>query len=227
MDDILTAIYKTDPTVSLFDLKLSRSELEEVATFFNEFDFNPVISKSPPAAVWSQFWFREALDKAGEQSERCLFPAFTAMLLSVQNIKMIPDLACEMIRDALLLMTQAIQEARRARMQGRSGFSATRKMEADTTGGLLTRRQQDILEDVRMEQKQIQKATEVINYKRTDNVGISSFRTTQAKGSSRRLFFEVGPGRFEVNPLIETPKESQWKLGTGEFQGVPREERNI
>ncbi|KAH7828960.1 uncharacterized protein MONOS_8128 [Monocercomonoides exilis] len=38
MDDILTAICLTDPTVSLFDLKLSRSELEEVAPFFNELD---------------------------------------------------------------------------------------------------------------------------------------------------------------------------------------------
>ncbi|KAH7826958.1 uncharacterized protein MONOS_12257 [Monocercomonoides exilis] len=73
MDDILMAINITDPTISFFDLKLSRSELEDETTFYNELDFNPVISKSPPAAVRSQFWYRDALDKAGEQVERYFF----------------------------------------------------------------------------------------------------------------------------------------------------------
>ncbi|KAH7828307.1 uncharacterized protein MONOS_14811 [Monocercomonoides exilis] len=90
------------------------------------------------------------MDRACEQVEKYLFPEFKAILQSIQNIRRKADTAEEVAREALILVAQALQEARRKRIQGRFGYSASKKMEGEVTGGQLTKRHQDILEETRL-----------------------------------------------------------------------------
>ncbi|KAH7818386.1 uncharacterized protein MONOS_8093 [Monocercomonoides exilis] len=120
------------------------SDIDEISTFYNKLDFNPVVGHSPPTAVRTEYWYRDALEKAGEQVERYLFPAFKAILLSIQNIKKKAETAEEVAKDALMLITQAMQEARKMRIQGRYGFTAARKMEAEATEKHIERCSQEV-----------------------------------------------------------------------------------
>ncbi|KAH7821136.1 uncharacterized protein MONOS_15205 [Monocercomonoides exilis] len=78
VDDLFKSIFGVEPTTSLFDLRMPKTMLEDIATCYNEQDFSPVLQASPPASSRTSFCYRDALDRAGERVEKFLYPTFKA-----------------------------------------------------------------------------------------------------------------------------------------------------
>ncbi|KAH7828820.1 uncharacterized protein MONOS_14789 [Monocercomonoides exilis] len=70
VDDLFKSIFGEEPITSLFDVRIPKAMVEDIATCFNEQDFSPVLQTSPPAASRTSFWNRDALDKVGERVEK-------------------------------------------------------------------------------------------------------------------------------------------------------------
>ncbi|KAH7821001.1 uncharacterized protein MONOS_13121 [Monocercomonoides exilis] len=156
VDDLFKSIFGEEPTTSLFDVRISKTIVEDIATCYNEQDFSLVLQASPPAASRTSFWYRDALDKAGERVEIFLYPAFKALLMSIQIKSDEKESREQMIKDVILMVSQALHEARKCRIEGRFGFRAAEKMDSEPSGGLLTKRQEQILEKLSKEQKRQQ-----------------------------------------------------------------------
>ncbi|KAH7817893.1 uncharacterized protein MONOS_15487 [Monocercomonoides exilis] len=157
---------------------------------YNEQDFSPVLQASPPASSRTSFWYRDALDRAGERVEKYLYHTFKEFLIVLQVKSDEAENHERMIKEAILMISQALHEARKTRIQGRYGFSDAGKMEAEATGGQLTKRQQDISEETLMELKQIQKAA--VNSKltrKTDDYHRATHRAEFSRSFSGRQFF--------------------------------------
>ncbi|KAH7832297.1 uncharacterized protein MONOS_8465 [Monocercomonoides exilis] len=156
IDDLFKSIFGVEPTTSLFDLRMPKTMLEDIATCYNEQDFSPVLHASPPASSRTSFWYRDALDRAGERVEKFLYPTFKALLMALQVKSEEAESHERMIKDAILMVSQALHEARKCRIEGRFGFRAAEKMDSEPSGGLLTQRQAQILEELSKEQKKQQ-----------------------------------------------------------------------
>ncbi|KAH7823998.1 uncharacterized protein MONOS_7959 [Monocercomonoides exilis] len=156
VDDLFKSIFGVEPTTSLFDLRMPKTMLEDIAFYYNEQDFSPVLQASPPAASRTSFWYRDALDRAGERVEKFLYPTFKALLMALQVKSDEAESHERMIKDAILMVCQALHEARKCRIEGRFGFRTAEKMDSEPSGGMLTKRQEQILEELSKEQKKQQ-----------------------------------------------------------------------
>ncbi|KAH7822362.1 uncharacterized protein MONOS_14229 [Monocercomonoides exilis] len=136
VDDLFKSIFGVEQTTSLFDLRMPKTMLEDIATCLNEQDFST--------------------DRAGERVEKFFYPTFKALLMEHQVKSDEAESHEWMIKDAILMVSQALHETRKFRIEGRFGFRAAEKMDSEPSGGLLAQRQTQILEDLSKEQKKQQ-----------------------------------------------------------------------
>ncbi|KAH7832046.1 uncharacterized protein MONOS_400 [Monocercomonoides exilis] len=148
-------IFGRSPEISLYDMPLPENEITEIVSALKCEDLSPFLPNAPPPFSRTTSPYKDALDRAGERTETFLYPMMK-LLLSSHAMTSDEEPIRKMIADACLLLGKALKEARHVRIQARFGFTEAAKMKDEFSSTLLTKRQAELLEESKKQERKEQ-----------------------------------------------------------------------
>lgn len=213
LENSFLKIFGRAPELSLYDLPLPEQEINDLVASLKTEDLSPFLPNAPPPFVRTTSPYKDALDQAGERCETFLYPAMKLILFAHTKTK--DDEAQSAVAQACLLLAQALKEARNARIQARFGFTEAARMKEDSASPLLTKRQSDLLEEVRKTSQSTAKRWTSFSF---NSKSFGKSRYGKHESYQRPRFFRSGPrswaGRKTSNTYRRSPSQTRSR-GTG------------